>query len=228
MLPMFFTLMATLCLVTALFGLWQSLRAAFGAAKLAGLEGAGGSTQRAALLDEKEAILANIKDLRFEYECGKISKGDWQTLDRQFRKQAKHVLRLLDEDIATYRTEAERIIQERIGGDATPYRGAQKPAGLTCHSCGKGNDADAEWCKACGTRLSTQACSECGTTNDPDAAFCKKCGHGLQTKKAAEKQSASKPEKASASEAQAEQVEPGDGVDEAASEASEPSEGEKA
>lgn len=53
-------------------------------------------------------------------------------------------------------------------------------AGLaaSCPKCGGSNDANAKFCKQCGSPLST-TCPSCGRANDADAKFCDHCGAGL-------------------------------------------------
>ncbi|RME75589.1 MAG: zinc ribbon domain-containing protein [Planctomycetota bacterium] len=52
---------------------------------------------------------------------------------------------------------------------------------LVCPGCGERNDADARFCKRCGTALeSALACARCGAANEPDARFCTDCGAALR------------------------------------------------
>ncbi len=160
-LPIVLALSAAAMLLVALLALWQSLRAAFGAVDPSGTRWASesASAERQALLDEKESLLADIKDLEFEHQVGKISDTDFERLDRSLRARAKEVLRLLDEDLGPYRDRAEALVKEYLEKalGAVPYREKNEPA------------AEA-----------TSACPECGTANDPDAKFCKECAHRLE------------------------------------------------
>ncbi|MEM7449530.1 MAG: hypothetical protein AAF355_14950 [Myxococcota bacterium] len=101
-------------LVGALYGLWQSLRAAFGASELVLAIGDLNHAGRRALLEEKSALLANIRDLEFERDAGKLSSNDFGRLDRQLRRRAAKVLQLLDEDIEPYRAQAEHLIRSEL------------------------------------------------------------------------------------------------------------------
>jgi ribosomal protein L40E len=68
--------------------------------------------------------------------------------------------------------------------ESATAKAALKPARgtVTCWSCDTENDADADWCKKCGSRVSERQCGECDTWNDPDAAFCKKCAHRFEAR----------------------------------------------
>jgi len=177
-LPALFAAMAGGMLLLALFALWQSLRATFGTAGAVSPQ-ASESARRAGLNDEKAALLESLRDLDLEREGGKISEGDFKQLEGKLRSRAKHVLRLLDEDVAPFRAEAETMIAAHLKkiGEA-PY-GAGGTAVSRCPSCGASNDPDADHCKKCGVRYQPVACSGCGKVNDADATFCKKCGSKL-------------------------------------------------
>lgn len=59
----------------------------------------------------------------------------------------------------------------RAGGSA-----ARGPA-LACRSCDAANDADARFCKGCGTPVvRSNVCAGCGEPNDLDAKYCDHCG----------------------------------------------------
>lgn len=113
--PFFFAL-SFVTLVLAIVAFFQSLRAAFGAEPATeGFEGGRHRPGRAALVDEKEALLRTIKDLAFEREVGKISDEDFERLDREYRARAKEVLRELDEDLAPYFDRAETLFDQVFG-----------------------------------------------------------------------------------------------------------------
>jgi ribosomal protein L40E len=50
---------------------------------------------------------------------------------------------------------------------------------MKCKTCSTLNDADAAFCKGCGSKLGVSECSKCGASIDPDASFCSKCGFEL-------------------------------------------------
>lgn len=185
---------AGIALLLGLYALWQSLRASFGLAE--DDETAltvDGSEARAMLLHEKEAVLGNIRDLEFEHEAGKISESDYQTQNVALRARAKEVLKLLDDDVAPYRKEADALIAERLGQTRKPpYRdGKSKKKSKKSKSAPAKSEAVAEdetradETRADETRVDEsstgerQTCGACDAVNDADADFCKKCGKGL-------------------------------------------------
>ncbi|MGE0791685.1 MAG: zinc ribbon domain-containing protein [Sandaracinaceae bacterium] len=192
-LPAVFIGLAGVMLVAAMAALFESLRTAFG--------GGGGLTaidsdavgERAALLEEKNTLLRAIKDIQFEREVGKISKEDFDRLDVAYRRRAKEVLRLLDQDLGTFLSKAEAMVESAAGVPASAKPAPKKKKGETkkdeprertiaCPSCEAENAVDATFCKKCAARLAPLECPKCGTENDPDAKFCKSCATDLSGK----------------------------------------------
>lgn len=156
LLPTVFLIGSAGMLLGALYALWSSFRAAFGASDVPDLQGTIEAMSRQQLLEQKQTLLQTLQDLRFDRDAGKISERDFERLDKSLRERAKDVLRLLDADVEPFRRKAEEMIKARLKDEkATPYRGAEKPL------------------------LDKIACPECETDNDADAVFCKKCGHSF-------------------------------------------------
>lgn len=122
-LPWLFAVGACAALGGALVALWASFRAAFGGAVPIELSSDVDHDARVRLLEEKESLLKNLADLRFDHEAGKISDADFERLDGKLRERTKTVLRLLDADVEPFRAEAERLIAGRLGGaPRDPFR----------------------------------------------------------------------------------------------------------
>lgn len=122
-LPWVFAVGACAALGGALVALWASFRAAFGGAVPIELSSEVDHDARVRLLEEKESLLKNLADLRFDHEAGKISDADFERLDGKLRERTKTVLRLLDADVEPFRAEAERLIAGRLGGaPRDPFR----------------------------------------------------------------------------------------------------------
>ncbi|MFK7998308.1 MAG: zinc ribbon domain-containing protein [Polyangiales bacterium] len=186
LLPFFFAAAATCALFAALFFLWRSLRAAFGAADSFHLPSAEAESRRI-LEERKTALLSNLADLEFEHAGDKISDEDYEALDKKLRAEAKRVLRLLDDDVKPYRAKAEKRLKNYLSERGAPYREqAEKPLAADPsveearpEAAEPDDEASAEADKASDAAEKDAAenvCKECDTVNDADAAFCKKCG----------------------------------------------------
>lgn len=156
LLPPLFLVLAAGALFAALYSLWASFRAAFGALDAPDLQGTVEDMSRHQLLEEKRSLLENLKDLRFDKEAGKLSEEDFAKLEAKLRARAKDVLRLLDADVEPFRRKAEALIQEQLRDRVqAPYRDQATPV------------------------VTRKECPACDTTNDGDAVFCKRCGHSF-------------------------------------------------
>jgi hypothetical protein len=107
---------------------------------------------RAALEREKALTLRSIKELEFDSAMGKISQRDFDEMAGRLRARAVSLMKQLDVGDAGYRTAIERELDARLArrGAATPRQLAQPRA---CADCGTRNDADAAFCKRCGSKL---------------------------------------------------------------------------
>jgi hypothetical protein len=158
-LPTFFIVLAALALLVTLLALWHSLRHAF-AQRIAVSTAAAAlvSPERAALLAEKQSLLVALKDLEAEREAGKLSNADFRDLNEQYRTRAREVLRQLDVLLAPHRENAKALLSSVTAagsGAAAPVPSSEREVSAVqpCQSCGADNDADAVFCKRCGTRL---------------------------------------------------------------------------
>jgi hypothetical protein len=109
-----------------------------------------GGRTRGALEREKALVLRSIKELEFDHAMGKISDKDFSEMSGRLRTRAAGLIQQLDAG-AGYREQIEKELARRM-----PRRSPAPPpvrAANTCGSCGTGNDADARFCKGCGTAL---------------------------------------------------------------------------
>jgi hypothetical protein len=128
----------------------------------------GGQT-RAALEREKTLVLRSIKELEFDRAMRKISESDYHDIVSRLRIRAAGLIRQLDGGPG-YRELIERELAVRLsasgvakatgvavraGADFEPAEIDEKAADPpgTCQACGRANDADARFCKSCGSRL---------------------------------------------------------------------------
>ena len=118
-----------------------------------------GGRTRAALEREKTLVLRSIKELEFDRAMRKVSEKDFAEMSGRLRTRAARLMRQLDAG-SLYRGEIEKEIERRLGGgSASPERVARRDPPHTmdgCPSCETQNDADARFCKNCGTPLKVQ------------------------------------------------------------------------
>lgn len=128
---------------------------------------------------EKALTLRSIKELEFDRAMAKVSPQDFDEMAGRLRARAVGIMKQLDAGSSAYRVLIERELAVRVG----PSQGAARPdlkierqggephgsvpsqaprtvggapvatvAPLWC-ACGVANDADARFCKSCGTPL---------------------------------------------------------------------------
>lgn len=108
-----------------------------------------GGRTRAALDREKALALRSLKELEFDKAMGKVSEKDFSEMSTRLRSRAAGLMRKLDAGTG-YRSAIETEIERRVGPLApTP----ELPPQVTCRHCEAVNDADARFCKRCGSNL---------------------------------------------------------------------------
>lgn len=110
-----------------------------------------GGRTRAALEREKALALRSLKELEFDKAMGKVSDKDFSEMSTRLRARAGRLMGQLDAGTG-YREAIEREIERRVG-PASPQVSAG--ALVTCRHCGAKNEADARFCKRCGSSLET-------------------------------------------------------------------------
>jgi len=116
---------------------------------------------------EKQLVLKAIKEIELDFQMRKISEPDYREMVERYRARALRVLG----DLAAgddYRALIERELKDRLAaraaaavagpeGPADPAPAAVAAVTATCASCGVTNDADAQFCKKCGTPLTSSS-----------------------------------------------------------------------
>jgi hypothetical protein len=98
-------------------------------------------------------VLRSIKDLEFDRAMGKVSEKDFAEMSGRLRARAARLIRQLDAGTG-YREQIEKEIEQRVGRTLSgPPAERFTDAVKACASCGTENDADARFCKSCGTSL---------------------------------------------------------------------------
>jgi hypothetical protein len=114
-----------------------------------------GESVRAGLEREKALVLRSIKELEFDRAMGKVSAADFDEMAGRLRARAISIMRQLDAGSA-YRELIERDLASRLrrprSAAVAPRVAVAAPPATAC-ACGTTNDADAAFCKRCGTKL---------------------------------------------------------------------------
>ncbi len=114
--------------------------------------------RRKELEREKQSLLKALKELEFDHEMGKVSQKDFEDIGALYRARAIGVLRRLDDAGGDYQKMiaadvAKRLKKAPAATATTPATAAEAIAGDGCAKCQTRNDADAEFCKKCGSKL---------------------------------------------------------------------------
>lgn len=115
-----------------------------------------------ALIAQKNKIYADIKDLDFEFNIGKMAEDDYRSLRKQSMAEVADVIRQID----AYGVLTEgngKITDEYLEKLISAKRKTKSPEGevmisthpeiLACSQCGFENNMDAKFCSECGTKL---------------------------------------------------------------------------
>jgi hypothetical protein len=105
--------LAALTLVAVITAFWSSLRTLLGETRLTGADAYAIGAPRVEE-EQKRAVLRALKDLEFERSVGKISDDDYKVLVNEYRREAKRLLRMLDEASADQRARAEKEVNRRL------------------------------------------------------------------------------------------------------------------
>jgi uncharacterized membrane-anchored protein YhcB (DUF1043 family) len=105
--------LAGVALVAVIALFWQSLRTLLGETPLSGADAYALGAPRTEE-EQKRAVLRALKDLEFERAVGKISDDDYKQLVVHYRKEAKRLLRVIDEQNAPQRAKAAAVAAERL------------------------------------------------------------------------------------------------------------------
>jgi hypothetical protein len=132
---------------------WRTLSPLIGSDERGPSPVLGGRT-RAALEREKTLVLRSIKELEFDHAMGKMSDKDFAEMSTRLRARAAGLIRQLDAGSA-YRDQIEKEIARRVGQPPRAEPKGEKPRATSrlCFTCATENDADARFCKSCGSRL---------------------------------------------------------------------------
>lgn len=194
-------LLVAIALLLILYPLWQQHKTQPMASATPEAGGAFGSDLQT--LGESQAryqaTLAAIKDLDFDYEMGKVSPEDYETLLSGAKVEAARIRRQIDrlgnarkvepadnvldveieQLIAQLRQDEppkEAILLAEIEAEIERLQEAADMAGQTCPHCGKTLQVDDRFCSGCGQAI------EQPEIDDPEdkSQLCPACGYQFQ------------------------------------------------
>jgi hypothetical protein len=111
---------------------------------------------RAALERDKMLTLRAIKDLEFDRAMGKVAESDFEVMRDRLRARALRLIAQLD-GASVYREMIERDLATRLPSESPDPPVAASPGRGACAECGATNEADARFCKMCGSPLERTA-----------------------------------------------------------------------
>lgn len=138
------------------------------------------STPATSLADQREAILAALRDLDFDHEVGKVTEEDYTSLRQTLLAKAATIMTQIEQEQATAQADLEAHIEaeilaarQNLNGGRLP-RSSEEGSGV-CPTCSRVSLPGDLYCRGCGTPLAP-ACPECGQTVALTDRFCVSCG----------------------------------------------------
>jgi hypothetical protein len=132
--------------------------------------------------ERKRRVLRALKDLEHEHAIGKIDDADYAQISARYREEAKEILRAMDVEIEPLRARAEELARAHLAkkglGDG-PASSDAKSAKAAKDEMAEGDEAPSDAGSEEASAPSRLDCPKCRTSNEADAAFCKKCGTPL-------------------------------------------------
>ncbi len=116
---------------------------------------------------QREAVLAALRDLDFDFRTGKVSEEDYQPLRAQLMAEAAQYMEI--------ETKEDEQLEEMIRA-----RRAVQPENLKCEHCEAPIQADQRFCSKCGSAIKNDLCPSCGKKIQAGDLFCASCGSQLQ------------------------------------------------
>jgi hypothetical protein len=119
------------------------------------------------LPDQREVVLAALRDLDFDFKTGKVGEEDYRPLREQLLAEAAQHM----EEEEQVGDRLEQMIQARRTG---------KRQGNVCPRCEVPVRAGQRFCSKCGCELSAELCPSCGKKIQSGDLFCSSCGNQIQ------------------------------------------------
>ncbi|MCS6859149.1 MAG: hypothetical protein NZT92_02375 [Abditibacteriales bacterium] len=149
---MFYLLTGLIFIAVAGYVLYPLLRRPSRAERWeAQLNGAVGSLQ-----EQRDAIYAALKELDFDFQTGKLSSEDYESLRSRYRQRAVAILQQIDEvqkkGALDYELEAEIQIARARRARQRKQRKGRPSSSWACVECGRMMTAADNFCSGCGAK----------------------------------------------------------------------------
>lgn len=120
-------------------------------------------------LSPRARAIRALKEIEFDRATGKLADGDYDELKAQYTAEALAAMRAGDVG------EGDEPAPQAL---AEPARAVAPARGAVCPVDGPRPETDAEFCSACGRRLTSAPgfCRQCGAALEVAATFCNACG----------------------------------------------------
>src|SRR3990172_3046862 len=103
-----------------------------------------GNGQLAELIEKRDSLLAQIKEIEFDCEIGKISPEDYAEINSRYRNEAVSLLRRID----TFGGNNRSML--KIETELAQLRAQKKKGVQYCPQCGGSAANSDRFCSACG------------------------------------------------------------------------------
>ena len=103
------------------------------------------------LLDRKEIVYRNLKDLEFEFKMGRLSEADFKQLNAGYKNEAAAILQKLDQLDASENLDEK--IEKAIALRKAALYDPDSKTSARCPSCGAEIISGKKYCADCGHRL---------------------------------------------------------------------------
>ncbi len=106
-----------------------------------------GNGRYADLIEKRDSLLAQIKELEFDHEVGKVSTQDFTEMNARYRTEAIGVLHRLDGK------NHNRRPAQKLEEELRRLRSERKQGVGYCSQCGESTAGNDRFCSSCGHQL---------------------------------------------------------------------------
>lgn len=117
------------------------------------------------LLERRDSIYEAIRELRFDYQVGKVSQADYQLFESQLKAQAVQILKEID---ALQAAEADPDLDARLEAEIAALR-------RNGHGLAQAPSEEQQ------VSVAARYCPQCGARIRQEDRFCGQCGIALES-----------------------------------------------